>query len=77
MKTPPPPGSCDGAEHALTRRAFLHGAVAAGAAFGGFGHLFSAATAAEAKKKQRHVLPDLSKYDVLLSNYNGQAWPKE
>ncbi len=21
--------------------------------------------------------PDLSKYDVVLSNYNGQAWPKE
>jgi type 1 glutamine amidotransferase len=28
-------------------------------------------------KKMAQFHPDLSKYDVVLSNYNGDAWPKE
>lgn len=50
------PGCCPTSEHALSRRMFLQGMVAGGVAFGGFAHLFSAAHAQEAARRQKHVL---------------------
>ncbi|MDX1948765.1 MAG: DUF1501 domain-containing protein [Pirellulaceae bacterium] len=42
--------------HEFSRRALLHGAMAGGAAFGGFGRLFAADSAAQASRQQKHVI---------------------
>jgi hypothetical protein len=43
-------------EHSFSRRALLHGALAGGAMFGGFGRLFAADSAAVAKKNDKRVI---------------------
>lgn len=53
---PPRPGLCAGHEHAFSRRLFLQGLVAGGCAFGGFGRLFAADNAAQAARRQKHVI---------------------
>lgn len=47
---------CPSHEHAFSRRALLQGALAGGAAFGGFGRLFAADQAAVAKKNDKRVI---------------------
>lgn len=49
-------GACLVTDHVLSRRMFLHGMVAGGVAFGGFGQLFSAAHAQVAVRQQKHVI---------------------
>ncbi len=43
-------------DHLLSRRALLHGTIAGGIAFGGFGRLFAADHAAQAASKQKRVI---------------------
>ncbi|QDU25052.1 hypothetical protein ETAA8_01130 [Anatilimnocola aggregata] len=50
------PTCCPRSEHALSRRALLHGALAGGVAFGGFGRLFADDHAAAAKKNEKRVI---------------------
>lgn len=50
----PTAGSCNRAEHDLSRRLFLQGAAAGGV--GGFARLFAADNAAKAAAKQKHVI---------------------
>lgn len=47
---------CCRSEHALSRRLFLQGLAAGGMAFGGFGRLFAADSAADALQKQKRVI---------------------
>jgi hypothetical protein len=47
---------CPSHEHAFSRRALLQGALAGGTAFGGFGRLFGADSAAVAKKNDKRVI---------------------
>lgn len=47
---------CAPAEHALSRRMFFQGMIAGGMAFGGFAQLFSQDAAAQADRRQRHVI---------------------
>lgn len=48
--------SCKPVEHAFSRRALLHGSLAGGLAFGGFGRLFAAEHAAAATQKDKRVI---------------------
>lgn len=48
--------TCNPADHMLSRRMFLHGAIAGGMAFGGFGRLFADDVAAQATRLQKHVI---------------------
>lgn len=47
---------CSSHEHAFSRRALLQGALAGGAAFGGFGRLFAADQAVAAKRNDKRVI---------------------
>ncbi len=47
---------CPSHEHVFSRRALLQGAVVGGAAFGGFGRLFAAGSAAAARQNDKHVI---------------------
>ncbi|QDU92443.1 DUF1501 domain-containing protein [Lignipirellula cremea] len=47
---------CPRREHAFSRRALLHGAIAGGVAFGGFRRLFAAEQVAAARKNDKRVL---------------------
>lgn len=47
---------CRGSEHGLSRRLFLQGLAVGGMAFGGFGRLFAADSAADALHKQKRVI---------------------
>jgi hypothetical protein len=47
---------CPRREHAMSRRALLHGALAGGVAIGGFGRLFADDHAAAAKRNDKHVI---------------------
>jgi hypothetical protein len=49
-------GRCLPSDHSHSRRMFLHGAIAGGAAFGGFGRLFAADHAEVAARDQKHVI---------------------
>lgn len=49
-------GVCRNRDHSFSRRNLLHGAIAAGAAFGGFGRLFAADQAALAQRRDRRVI---------------------
>jgi hypothetical protein len=48
--------ACRRSDHGISRRSFLHGAVAGGTAFGGFARLFAAESAAVAVKQHKHVI---------------------
>ncbi len=48
--------TCVREDHSLSRRCFLQGVVAGGAAFGGFNRLFAEDTAASARKAHKHVI---------------------
>lgn len=52
----PKSNQCNTFDHSLSRRLFLQGMVAGGMAFGGFGRLFAADSAAQAIRKQKHVI---------------------
>ena len=49
-------GVCRREEHELSRRLFLQGAVAGGAALGGFGRLFAADNADKVARQAKHVI---------------------
>ena len=51
-----PSHECPRYEHGFSRRALLQGAMAGGAAFGGFGRLFAADSAAAAKQNDKRVI---------------------
>ncbi len=56
MEPTRPAGHCSPAQHALSRRLFLQGAIAGTAAFGGFGRLFAADHAAQAARAGKRVI---------------------
>jgi hypothetical protein len=47
---------CPSHEHVFSRRTLLHGAVAGGVAFGGFGRLFAGEHAAAARRNEKRVI---------------------
>ena len=65
------PFDCSMFDHEFSRRSLLRGAVAGGVAFGGFGRLFSPASAAEAETLDARRKSDTELFNLHSGTSSG------